>query len=77
MAVAVSEAHHLVLNRRTIARTQTLNRTAIDRRAVEISTDQCVALRRGACNMADHLLGPDPATKERKGLRSIVAALNF
>ena len=64
MAVAIAKTHHLVLDGRAIARAGPLEGAAIDRRTRQILADYGMGGRRGAGDMAGHLLGPNSATEK-------------
>src|SRR4029077_5645553 len=75
VTAALLEAHHLVLDRRAIARPYALDRARIHRRAGEVRFDDDVGRRRGVGDAARDLWRRDRIGEERERLGRIVAAL--
>ena len=76
MPLALGEAHHLVLDRRAIARPDPGDLAGIKRRAVEIGADHGVRRRCRLGDVADHLRRRDPLGQERERHRRVVAGLH-
>ena len=55
VAILVGEAHHLVLDRRAVARPATLDLPGVHRGAVQVGADQVVDLGRGVGDVAHQL----------------------
>ena len=77
MALALGEAHHLVLDRRAVARAPAADPPGIDRRAVEVLADRVVRRRVGPGDVAVDLGRRDPPGHRRERLRRVVALLAF
>ena len=75
MAAARGKAHHLVFNRRAVARTRALNLARIHRCARKIGADDLMRCRRRVRDVADHLRCLDPLSQERERARWIIAGL--
>ena len=77
MAFLVTKAHHLVLDRRAIARPAALDHPAVHGRTVDAAANDLVRPRVGVREMARDLVLFDPLGAKRKRRRRIVARLNL
>ena len=76
VAVALAEAHHLVLDRRAIARTAALDAARIHRRPAEVPADHLMGRVGRACDVAGDLAVRDARRERRERLGRVVAVLN-
>ena len=67
MALLVAEAHHLVLDRRAIARPLALDHSGVHRRAIDTAADYLVGARVGEREMAGDLRLRDRAVRNENG----------
>ena len=77
MALLVPKAHHLVLDRRAVARALAVDHARVHRRAIEAATDNVVGRLVGEGQMTRDLRLCDPlgAKRERRG--RLIAGLHF
>src|SRR5258708_993369 len=77
MPLLVAKAHHLVLDRWTIARPAALNDPGVHRRTVNPAANNFVRQRVGVSEMAPDLFLLDPSSAEGKGWRRIISGLKL
>ena len=77
MAFLVTKTHHLVLDRRAIARPAALDRSGVHGRTVDPAANDLVRPRVGVGEMARDLVLSDPLGTKRKRRRRIVARLTL
>ena len=77
VAVAIGEADHLVLDRRTIAWAAPGDRARIDGGAMRIGADDAMGLGRGAGDVAGELRRRDPCRQRREEFRLGIAVLDL
>ena len=77
VAVFVGEAHDLVFDRGAVSGSFAVDHAAVDRREMEVVSDQLVGGRRGAGEMTAHLLtaGPGSGIKGEKAVGSVTGLL--
>src|SRR4029079_19029588 len=77
MLVLLGEAHHLVLDRRTVAWSAALNLTGVHRRPMKVGADQIVSRRSGVSDVTHHLRLGDGRRGEAERARIAVAGLRL
>ena len=77
MTLFIREAHHLVLERRTIARPASGNSSGVDGRAMDVIADNGVARCGRPGDMAGDLRRDDGLCQRGERLRGVVAGLGF
>ena len=77
MALLVREAHHLVFDRRTVARAAALNRSRVHRRAADVRANHLVRARVGVGEMTRDLRLRDAFGPKRKRRRRLIAGLHL
>ena len=75
--ILVGEAHHLVLDRRAVARPAALDLPRVHRRAVQVRADQVVDRLVGVGDVAIELRLRDPVGREAERPRIVVAGLQL
>ena len=77
MPLLVREAHHLVLDRRAVARPAALDGSRVHRRAAYIRANHIMRARVRVCEMTRHLRLRDLFGAKRKRRRRLVTGLHF
>ena len=74
MTLPIRKTHHLVFQRRAVARADAGNLPVVEGRLRDMRLDQVMHCRGGVQLMADDLWPVDPVGQEREGDRRLVAA---